>query len=301
MADFHFIRPWFLLAIVPVAIVLYGMFRQRGGKNAWEGVMDAHLFKHLEVGKGGGQRWRPIHVLSVVWVLSVIGLAGPTWQKQGSPFAEEQAGVVVVMKLSGSMEATDVQPSRLERAKFKMRDLIEARAGASHALIVYSGSAHLVMPLTKDGKILNSMAEGLSPAVMPTEGDALVEALKQAEVLLREAGVPGSVMVMADAVDPSQVAELAEVDKALPVEFWAIQPARSPVDKGLEEAARSRGADVQVMTDGREDVEIMSKVARSALLSVEGNDGSEIWQDAGYLCLPVIVLLSGFWIRRGWQ
>jgi Ca-activated chloride channel family protein len=301
VADFHFIRPSFLLAFLPVIFAAIFLIRRQKDGAAWLGMIDPNLLKHLIVGEGKENKIKPMHILCAIWGLSVIALSGPSWRKQASPFSDDQAGLVIVLKMSGSMEAEDVQPSRLERAKFKMRDLLEQRSGAASGLIVYSGSAHLVMPLTKDDSIISTMAEGLTPAVMPTEGDALCAALISAEKLLIEAGVPGSVLVIADSVDPGQAGRLAEVASDLPVQFLSIQPSQSPSDAGLQAAAKARGAELVVMTDGDEDVTRLNTLAQSKMLATTANDGSERWEDAGYWLLPLILLGALFWSRKGWQ
>lgn len=301
MADFHFIRPLFLLAFLPVIFAAIFLIRRQKDGAAWLGMIDPNLLKHLIVGEGKENKIKPMHILCAIWGLSVIALSGPSWREQASPFSDDQAGLVIVLKMSGSMEAEDVQPSRLERAKFKMRDLLEQRSGAASGLIVYSGSAHLVMPLTKDDSIISTMAEGLTPAVMPTEGDALSAALISAEKLLIEAGVPGSVLVIADSVDPGQAGRLAEVASDLPVQFLSIQPSQSPSDAGLLAAAKARGAELVVMTDGDEDVTRLNTLAQSKMLATTANDGSERWEDAGYWLLPLILLGAVFWSRKGWQ
>ena len=301
MADFHFIRPWCLLALLPGLLTIFFLIRRQKEGSAWLGTIDPNLLKHLIVGEGKAHKIKPAHILCSVWVLSVIALSGPSWRKQASPFSDDQAGLVIILKMSGSMEAQDLQPSRLERAKFKMRDLLEQRSGAASALIVYSGSSHLVMPLTKDDSIISSMAEGLTPAVMPSEGDALSNALILAEKLLIEAGVPGSALVIADSVDPTQAAQLGAVASDLPVQFLAIQPSRSPHDAGILAAAKARGAELVVMTDGDEDVIRLNKLAQSKMLATAGVDGRERWDDAGYWLLPLILIGSVFWSRKGWQ
>ncbi|MFD2276609.1 VWA domain-containing protein [Rubritalea spongiae] len=277
------------------------LFRQQNEGAAWMRMMDPRLLKHLLVDEKKHSRWKPVHLLAAVWVLSVLALAGPSWRKQASPFADDQAGLVILLKMSGSMEATDVEPSRLDRAKFKMRDLLELRNGAASALIVYSGSPHLVMPLTKDDSIISSMAEGLTPDVMPSEGDDLGAAILAAETLLKDAGVPGSVLVIADVVDPSQAASLAKVASKLPVQFLTIQPGTSAVDAGLQAAAKARGSEVISMTEDDVDVQRVANLAQSKMLNVASGDGSEAWKDAGYWFLPVILLGAGFWWRKGWQ
>lgn len=139
------------------------------------------------------------------------------YSKEPSPFADDDAGLVMLLKVSSTMKATDVQPSRIARAKHKLRDLLEARKGLSTGLVVYSGSAHLLMPLTRDDRIVTAIAEDLTPELMPADGDALAEALLLAGQVLQRAGVPGSVLVMADSVAPAQADLISTATPALPV------------------------------------------------------------------------------------
>ena len=186
MGDFHFLRPLWLLAVLPALMVWWGLWRRQDRAAAWRQVVDPHLLEHLLVGEPTRHRLRPIQLLLMTWILCNVALAGPAWRLEPSPFADDEAGLVVLLKVSGTMLASDVQPSRLARAKHKLRDLLELRKGSSTGLIVYSGSAHLVMPLTRDDRIVSTMVEDLTPALMPVDGDALVKALRLAEQVLAE-------------------------------------------------------------------------------------------------------------------
>ena len=99
---------------------------------AWQRFFDPHLLEHLLVGEKKRRLLRPIHLTLVLWILCALALAGPSWEREPSPFADDQAGLVVLMKASTTMDATDVQPSRLERSKHKLRDLLELQRGRLH-------------------------------------------------------------------------------------------------------------------------------------------------------------------------
>lgn len=298
--DFHFLRPYWLLSILP-ALALWWWIRRRQDRAAsWRQFVDPHLLEHLIVGEGRHRRLRPIHVLIAIWLLSAVALAGPSWQREPSPFAGDEAGLVVLLKSSATMKATDVQPSRLERAKHKLRDLLKLRKGSSTGLIVYSGSAHLVMPMTRDDRIINAMVEDLTPELMPADGDVLVNALELAENLLKKSGVPGSVLVIADTVSPSQVQAMSEVEIGLPVQFLALQSPSAPIGKGLEGAATSLNASVVKLTVDRTDVERVARRAQTEIRSAVGTHDAERWHDAGYAILPLIALCALMWSRRGW-
>jgi hypothetical protein len=105
--------------------------------------------------------------VAVFLAVSILALAGPAWQREVLPFAQDKAALVVALDLSRSMDAIDLSPSRLERAKQKVRDLLGRRQGARTALVVYAGTAHTVLPLTEDTEILEVYLEALATNLMP--------------------------------------------------------------------------------------------------------------------------------------
>ena len=300
MDDFHFLRPLWLLAVLPALAVWWGLWRQQDRAAAWRQVVDSHLLEHLIVGESTRRRLRPIQLLLMIWIICTVALAGPAWRMEPSPFADDEAGLVVLLKVSGTMLASDVQPSRLERAKHKLRDLLELRKGSSTGLIVYSGSAHLVMPLTRDDRIVSTMAEDLTPELMPVDGDALVRALQLAEQVLAKSGVPGSALIIADKVSPSQVQILSTAEIALPVQFLSVQSQSTPVDSGLQSAASRLNAPVAELTVDAADVERVARRAQSRFKAVSATNEGTRWRDAGYALLPLIALFALMWSRRGW-
>ena len=268
MDDFHFLRPLWLLVLLPTLAIWLGLWRRQDRMTSWRQIMDSHLIEHLVVGESKKPGLRPIQLLLVTWVVCAVALAGPSWRMEPSPFAGDEAGLVVLLKVSGTMLATDVQPTRLERAKHKIQDLLELRQGSSTGLIVYSGSAHLVMPLTRDDRIISTMLEDLTPELMPVDGDALTQALQLAEQVMEKSGVPGSVLVIADSVSPSQAQALAIADVTMPVQFLSLQSISAPIDGGTQSAASSLGANVVELTFDPADVEEAARRAQSRITNL---------------------------------
>jgi len=300
MDEFHFIRPLWLLLFVPALLIAYGLWRLQDHTAEWRQIIDQQLLEHLVVGESARHRIRPLHLLLATWLICTIALAGPSWRLEPSPFADDEAGLIILLKVSESMLASDVQPTRLERAKHKISDLLELREGSSTGLIVYSGSAHLVMPLTRDDRIISTMIEDLTPDLMPEDGDALVEALQQAEQALAKSGVPGSVLVIADSVASYPTDALLTADNSLPVQFLVLRPPGATVDSGLQIAADSLNAPVVKMTVDPEDVEQLASRAQTSIRSVAATGEGTRWLDAGYLLLPLLALLMLMWSRKGW-
>lgn len=300
MSEFHLLSPYWLLSLVPALALWWALWRRQNRFGSWQRFVDPHLLEHLLVGERHRHPLRPIHALLATWILTAVALAGPTWRQEPSPFADDEAGLMVLLKVSGTMNATDVQPSRLVRAKHKLRDLLERREGASTGLIVYSGSAHLVMPPTRDGRIISAMVEDLTPELMPADGDALADGLELAGEMLERAGVPGSALVIADVVAPSQVQVLSTLEMGLPVQFLAVQPPSAPVDDALERAAAALDASVVKLTVDQADAEQMARRARSEFKAATETSGGQRSHDAGHALLPLLALCTLMWSRKGW-
>ena len=115
--------------LLPLLLVWWALWRGQDSYAQLKKVVAPHLLVHLVVGEARTRRLRPVHLLSAIWVLATLALAGPAWEKEDAPFADDDAGLVVLLKVSGTMQATDVQPTRLARAKHKLRDLLEVREG----------------------------------------------------------------------------------------------------------------------------------------------------------------------------
>jgi Ca-activated chloride channel family protein len=136
----------------------------------------------------------------VVFLL-ILALAGPAWQQEPLPFTEDQAPLVIALDLSQEMKVIDIQPSRLERAKQKIHDLMERRSGARTALLAYAGSAHMILPLTDDPQILKTYLDSLDPEIMPKPGKRADLVLNLAAEMLSKENTPGSILFITNRIE----------------------------------------------------------------------------------------------------
>ena len=304
LAHFHFLRPLWLLALVPAVLVGWLVWRQQEPRRGYGAIIAPHLLAHLVIRAGKTSLLRPEIVLLCVLPLSILALAGPSWRQEPSPFAEDQAAAIVVMKIAPSMQASDLQPSRLERAQHKLHDWLALRPGARAGLIAYHGSAHLVMPLTHDSRIVEQMARALDPSVMPMQGEALADALRLARQQLERAGVPGSIVVMTDSVAASQLPALAGYRQAgaPPVQVLAMVGGRqAAAANGLETGARSLGASLELVTVDDSDVRRLAARATTHVAVAKADKSEARWRDEGYALMPLLALAALLWARRGWS
>ncbi|MFT5697943.1 MAG: Ca-activated chloride channel family protein [Desulforhopalus sp.] len=300
MTEFHLLRPYWLLAIIPIVLIWFQYRKLRLAETRFRKLIDPHLLEHLLVGEVVKKRVTPLNVLLVVLVFAAIALSGPTYRQEASPFAGDDAGLMVLMKLSKSMSSKDLQPSRLERAKQKLWDLLEQRRGKSTGLIVYSGSSHLVMPLTSDAKVITTMIEDLTPELMPKEGDDLAGAITLGERMIGQSGKPGSILIMADSVASSQLSLLEKMESAISFQIFSFNPPSSGIDPVLLKSAEVlRSRPVEVSLDSS-DVELLARRAGNSLTQITDSEKSERWRDDGYWLLPLIACCFLLWSRKGW-
>ncbi len=195
------------------------------------------------------------------------------------------------------MELTDLVPSRMERARLKVADFADERKGQPLGLIAYAGSAHLVLPPTRDTSVVATMAAEISPEIMPKAGDDLAAALQLAIRSLGDGG--GSIVVVADTVadlDDRAVAELRS--SPIAIYFLAIARTDTPELDAINRAASALNGRVTTMTPDSEDVQTLVKQTATAPVAVAAAGEGTRWAEAGWWLVPLLTFLSLTSFRR---
>jgi len=292
LSVFHFLRPLWML-LVPVILGMWWYIRRRrSGRDMEAQGIAPHLQTAMEVGRNQTRSIRPVDGVTLTLLLLVTAAAGPTWSRQPNPLVAQSAPIVAVLKVTKSMEATDLGPSRLERGKQKIRDFLDLRAGARSGLVAYAGTAHVVVPMTEDALIIRPYLEGLSTEVMPREGADFTQALNRAQSLLDGEG-GGALLLVADGLDPADVP--AVENAPMPIAVLSMLP-EGIRDRGLD-ALGSRVITVQP-DDG--DIRRLDRSLNAAYRQSLLEDSDDPWLDRGpFLAWPAALLLL-LWFRRGW-
>ena len=216
LADFHFLRPLWFLGLLPVlAIALHRRWQKKSVGN-WQKLINPALLPYLIQGdqatlqpSGMGKTT----VWCAAWLLACAALAGPTWQQLPQPVHKQESALILILDLSPSMLAEDIAPSRLVRARYKAIDILAKRNEGYTGLVVYSGSAHVVSPLTEDANTIVSIVPTLTPALMPSYGSQVEEAIESALKLAENAGFErGDLILITDGV--ARVA-MRTIDRAM--------------------------------------------------------------------------------------
>lgn len=292
LGNFHFIRP-LALGLIAVAIAVWLIWRRANDPlRGWRKQIEPELLDALSVGHAAHRR-RPGRGLLIAWLLAIVAIAGPTWKLEPNPFADDATRLVVLLKADASMLQPDPAPTRLERAHLKIADLATARPGQPLGLIAYAGSAHLVLPPTRDTAIVADMAQQVSPEIMPVAGDRLDLAIREALTVLNDDSYQGgSLVVFSDSVDTDSalLAELKPEIRGFPIQFLAIDSPNSSQFESIRQAADILGANVESLDVAGEDISAIVRAAARTPVIQSGEQGGR-WQEFGYWLVPVIGLL----------
>ncbi|MES9901426.1 MAG: VWA domain-containing protein [Sedimenticola sp.] len=322
LSDFHFLRPWWFIALVPALILLIALWRRRSGSGVWQGVCDPELLPHLLLEGGAGLRRAPLLLLALGWLMAITALSGPVWERQPQPLFQAALSRVVILDLSPSMDARDLKPSRLQRARFKLLDILAKSREGRTALVVFGGEAHLVSPLTDDSDTIAAMIPALSVDIVPAAGDSLLPALKlAAELLERGGGNGGEILLISDGIsDLASTLPLAAQlrDQGLRLSVLGVgtlegapvpglydsgKPRISRLDRsGLEGLARTGGGIFSVLTADEGDIQLLlnKEASRTMTDARRMESGVERWVEQGPWLLPLLLLLAAVGFRRGW-
>jgi len=212
---FHFIRPLWLLLIPVLLPLTYWLSKQGQQRTGFEHWVDASLLKYITTGNeltANTQRRTitPMYILLAgAWTMICIVLAGPTWQQLPQPLQKSEQAMVIILDLSPSMRAEDNKPSRIVRARLKIKDLLSQRKDGLTALIVYAGESHIVTPLTDDTKTIDNLLSTLSPGLLPIPGSNIEMAIESATQLVKDAAISdASYVLLTDGIDPRAVSTI---------------------------------------------------------------------------------------------
>ena len=309
LSEFHFIQPLWLLALIPTLWLFIQLRQQQEATFQWQKAIAPHLLPHLIVKAKSKERIRPYYLLTAVFVIAAIALAGPTWQREPLPFANDEAPLVIALDLSESMNVTDIQPSRLERAKQKVQDLLTLRSSGRTALIAYSGTAHLVLPLTEDQSILSLYLDELSTDIMPIAGKAPDQALSLASTVLEQENIPGTILFITDGISSKELPNFSQSEHDISIlGIGTVQGGLIPqgngrfskLDRvGLQAIARQTNGFFTEVTTDDSDVRLVNQHIKRHLAQVQSENGDR-WKNFGYWLLYPLAIVILFWFRRGW-
>lgn len=304
---FHFIRPAWLFALLPLFLFWF-INRRHQASELIDTIVDAHLQAAVVAPAqiGGVKSASNLLLLVMGWL--AVALAGPSWQRLPQPLHQLEQGRVLVLSLSESMDRADMQPSRLTRAKFKLVDLLGSMPGVQNGLIGFAGEAFVVAPLSDDQDTITNLLQSLDSKTMPVQGLRAELGLQKAALLLSQVNIDsGEVVLIADQASPIAVSEAGKLANAgIRVSVLEIAPSTEMGQRDLFKSIAQAGGGVYIRlrADDKDIVRLNQPMRnlrlRANVKTRESQHQADQWRDVGpYLLIPVL-LLSSLLFRRGW-
>jgi len=274
----QFLNPLWL-ALLPLAWLLCWMFFKRFKSHSmWSELCDEHLLRILvpKASHSKTTNWLA-WVLIVLFSLMILAAAGPSWRTQPIPLFESAASRVVVLDLSRSMMAEDVEPTRFKRAVFKAKDLINANKDGQTALIAFAGAAFVVSPLTDDSKTLLNFLDALKPDIMPVQGSRIDQAIIMAEKILEGSlSSTSHIYILSDGVSELGAAVAAARDAAnngLSVSILALGTDEGgPIKDGTGRLIRDQQGNLIIARVGFDDLRSISEAGNGRYIRMTASD-----------------------------
>ncbi|NOS74466.1 MAG: VWA domain-containing protein [Methyloglobulus sp.] len=325
LSEFHFIRPYLLLALLPYIVLLVMLVRSKLSHGNWTAVCDEALLPYLLQDKAVAQSRWPLVMGSVAALFAIIALAGPTWERLPTPVFRNDSALVIVLDLSRSMDAADIKPSRLVMARYKIADILKQRKDGQTALLVYAGDAFTVTPLTNDTDTIDNQLSALTTEIMPRDGNNMAQALEKAQGLFKQAGLQkGQILLVTDGGnidDALSKAKSLDAYQLLVLGVGTSGGAPIALDTGgflkdeqgsividklnvneLEKLAQAGQGAYQSLTADDADIQaLLSTVATQAHEKGEKNENLLLdqWRDVGPWLLLLVLPLAALSFRKG--
>lgn len=336
--NLHFIRAdWFYL-FIPLFFYLLLCYKIPFDNKSWASVIDPNLLPFVLAKSNNKQRRYPLLLVFIAASLCITALAGPVYKKLPQPVYREQSSLVVLLDLSQSMNATDIKPSRLSRAKLELLDLLNNRKTGQTALIVYAADAFVVTPLTDDNATIANLTPSLETDMMPAQGSNLSSALAKTFSLFTQAGIiNGDILVITDDIHQSEKNAIKKVSSQghrlsilgvgttaggpipLPqqqgggflqdnngaIVIPKLQPGKlqgyALSGSGLYTSLQADDSDINKLTGLFQSSEIATGSKQDSGKSDDTNDlSADLWQEEGHWLLLPLLFFAALWARKGW-
>ena len=328
MTELTLLRPWWLLALIPAIGLLWLVWQRKVQDSGWKQWIDPAFQPYLLSQQTASQKAWPIGFfgLAIIWLAAVIALAGPSWKQQPIAAQSTQTGSVILLDLSLSMYADDLQPNRLTRVQFKLTDLLNQHPEVRVGMVGYSASAHIITPISDDNSTLRNLLPHLNPLVMPAYGANVLAGLNKAIELLQGASITQRHIIwVTDDVEQDEVAPIRELIEQHNIKLSLLavgSPQGGAImipDFGLLKDQEDRLVQAQVpfqrLADLARDVggqftrmqfddSDLTRLLPPAVATSERDqdDDKQLFQalDYGVYLLWLLVPLAALAVRRGW-
>ena len=185
----HFAHPswgmalWVWLVVLIVLVVL-----ERRGSGAVDRLVGSALQDRLVDRPASWRRWARIALLALAGVSLIVALMQPQWGMRFVATPRVGAEIMIALDVSRSMLADDAKPTRLDRAKAEVSDLLSYLQNDYVGLIAFAGKASVLSPMTPDKSFLRLALDSAGPHSVSRGGTRLAEPIRRAVAGMGEPG-----------------------------------------------------------------------------------------------------------------
>lgn len=298
--DFHFLRPWWLLGLIIPAAVYVFTYKNSQIQSAWQKVCDKNLLDYLLIKNNGTKGYKASVSAALITLFLVMALAGPTWLKKENPALSVENPVMILLNMSGEMWNKDVSPSRIERAKYVIKDLTKSLKNTESGLIVYSKEPFMITPLTEDTSLIDNIMSALQLDIMPQDGDRLDRAIELAVSRMQKTGLPhGNLIVITSNVGERFDAALTGASQASDAGFDVniVNISKTTNDKLQMVADKGNGLYLNYQQSLAPLIQKINDITAKEIK--QSKNMQTVWEDMGWYLLWLPTLLFLFSFRRG--
>lgn len=325
----HWQRPLFLVILPVIIWLMWKLWHTHQINGAWQKIIPINFQPWLLSGNSAQESALPKIILTMAVLLAFLALLGPSWQHIEQPPLKVDSPLVIVLDLTPKMLANDIPPSRLQSAKRKVLDIIKARKDAQTAVIVYSNTAHILVPLSDDQATIANLLAYISPEIMPSIGQRADLAIAKAIKLLANTQQinEGQILLVTTSLSDAEQTAINQLLANHPIALNILGVGTSqgaPIasstggfikdSKGqiilpkleaatLKNFAYSNKGHYSTITLNNNDIQTLD------LSNVKNNKGHFVdtekrttgyWQDQGYWLLLPLLALAALAARKGW-
>lgn len=300
LQNFHFLRPYWLLALALPIIFGWRILKNESVQSSWAKICDEHLLNFLLVKGQNKQRKFPYILLTIISVLTLLSLAGPTWVKKQNPALSVDNPVMIMINMSTDMWAKDVSPSRIVRAEYVVTDLLKNFRSTETGLLVYSREPFVISPLTEDTSLIENLLSQLDEDVLPENGDRLDRAIDLAVGRMQKSGYEkGNLVILTADVGERFDAALASAASAgaLGFDVNIIKVSGEKNEKLEMIADKGRGLYMDYQQNHQVLINKINNIYAKELKQSENMQ--TMWEDMGYYLFWLPALLLLYYFRKG--
>jgi Ca-activated chloride channel family protein len=199
----------YLLFIVPVLVLLF-LYNQYWKRKKQREFGDLDLVKKLSPEKSVFKPILKLIVLLLALVGLILGLVNPKIGTKMETVKREGIDIVFAMDVSKSMLAEDVAPSRLEKSKQIVSQIINQLGNDRIGIVAYAGSAFPVLPITTDYSVAKMFLQSMNTDIVSSQGTSLEEAIRLSGTYFDEKSKISKLLILiSDGEDHSEGAEAA--------------------------------------------------------------------------------------------